>query len=49
MVIRMLKELRENVNIKNIKTIRKNQSKMKDILTEMKNKLQGINSREDKA
>ena len=39
----MLKELSENLN--NIKRI---QSEMKDTVTEMKNNLQGINSRVDK-
>ena len=43
LVIKMLKELSENLN--NIKRI---QSEMKDTVTEMKNNLQGINSRVDK-
>ena len=38
----MLKELSENFN-----SIKKNQSEMKDALIEMKNNLQGINTRED--
>ena len=42
MVSRMLKELSENFN-----SIKKNQSEMKDALIEMKNNLQGINTRED--
>ena len=41
LVIRMLKELSENLNIKKI------QSEMKDTLTETKNNLQGNNSRVD--
>ena len=32
-----------------MKTIKKNQSEIKDTLTEMKNNLQGINSRIDEA
>lgn len=32
-----------------METIKKNQSEMKDILTEMKNNLQGINNRVEKA
>ena len=42
MVIRMLKELSENFNSmkKDIETIKKNQSEMKDTLTNMKNNLQ---------
>ena len=40
LVIRMLNELSENLS-----SIKKGQSEMKDILTEMKNNLQGINSR----
>ena len=43
LVIRMLKELSENLNIKNI------QSEMKDTLTEIKNNLQENNSRVDEA
>ena len=44
LVIRMLNELSENLS-----SIKKGQSEMKDILTEMKNNLQGINSRVDEA
>ena len=44
LVIRMLKELSENLN-----SIKKIQSEMKDTLIEIKNNLQGINSRVDKA
>ena len=40
LVIRMLKELSEDINIKKI------QSEMKDTLIEIKNNLQGNNSRE---
>ena len=41
LVIRMAKELRENFNsiTKGRETIKKNQSEMKNILTEIKNKL----------
>ena len=39
LVIRILNELNENCN-----NIKKDQSETKDILTEMKNNLQGINS-----
>ena len=42
MVIRMLKELRENLN-----SIKKIQSEKKDTVIEIKNTLQGINSRVD--
>ena len=51
MVIKMLKEHSENFNNmeKDIETIKRNQSEMKDTLTEMKNKLQRINSRIDEA
>ena len=42
LVIRMLKEFSENLN-----SIKKDQSEMKDTLTEMKNNLRGINSRVD--
>ena len=44
LVIRMLKELREDLN-----SIKKIQSEMKDILIEIKNNLQGNNSRVDEA
>ena len=44
LVIRMLKELSEDIN--NIKKI---QSETKDVLIEIKNNLQGNNSREDEA
>ena len=44
LVIRMLKELSEELN-----SIKKLQSEMKDLLTEIKNNLQGNNSRVDKA
>ena len=40
----MLKELNGNFN-----SIKKTQAEMKDILTEIKNNLQGINSRVDEA
>ena len=43
-VIRMLKELHEDLN-----SIKKIQSEMKDTLTEIKNNLQGNNSRVDEA
>ena len=43
-VIRMLKELGEDLN-----SIKKIQSEMKDTLIEMKNNLQGNNSRVDEA
>ena len=39
LLIRKLKELSEDLN-----SVKKNQSEMKEILTEMKNDLQGINS-----
>ena len=42
LVIRMLKELRENLN-----SIKKIQSEKKDTVIEIKNTLQGINSRVD--
>ena len=42
LVIRMLKELSEELN-----SIKKLQSEMKDLLTEIKNNLQGNNSRLD--
>ena len=42
MVIRVLKELSEDLN-----SIKKIQSEMKDILIEVKNSLQGNNSRTD--
>ena len=42
--LRMLTELSEDLN-----SIKKTQAEMKDILTEIKNNLQGINSRVDKA
>ena len=42
LVIRMLKELSENLN-----SIKKIQSEMKDTLTEIQNNLQGNNSRVD--
>ena len=42
LVIRMLKELNEDLS-----SIKKTQSKMKDTLIEMKNNLQGNNSRVD--
>ena len=42
--IRMLKELSEDLS-----SIKKTQSEMKDSLTEIKNKLQGNNSRVDEA
>ena len=44
LVIRMLSELSENFN-----SIKKIQSEMKDTLIEIKNNLQGINSRVDEA
>ena len=44
LVIRMLKELSEDLN-----SIKKIQSEMKDTLTEIKNNLQGNNSRVDEA
>ena len=44
LVMRMLKELREDLN-----SIKKIQSEMKDMLTEIKNNFQGNNSRVDKA
>ena len=44
LVIRMLKELSEDLN-----SIKKSQSERKDTLMEIKNNLQGINSRVDKA
>ena len=44
LVTRMLKELSEDLN-----SIKKIQSEMKDILIEIKNNLQGINSRVDEA
>ena len=44
LVIRMLKELSEDLN-----SIKKSQSEMKDILMEIKNNLQGNNSRVDEA
>ena len=44
LVIRMLKELSEDID-----NIQKFQSKMKDTLIEIKNNLQGINSRMDEA
>ena len=44
LVIRMLKELSEDLN-----TIKKIQSEMKDTLIEIKNNLQGNNSRLDEA
>ena len=46
MVIKLLKEPSDNFNsvIKDMKTIKTNQSEMKDTMTEMKNNLQGINS-----
>ena len=44
LVIRMLKELSEDLN-----SIKKFQSEMKDTLVEMKNNLQGNNSRMDEA
>ena len=44
LVIRMLKELSENLN-----SIKKIQSETKDTLIEIKNNLQGNNSRVDKA
>ena len=44
LVIRMLKELIGHFN-----SIKKTQAEMKDILTEIKNNLQGINSRVDEA
>ena len=40
----MLKELSEDLN-----SIKKTQAEMKDILMEIKNNLQGINSRTDEA
>ena len=51
MVIRMLKGLSENLNStkKDRETIKKNQSERKGTVTEMKNKLLGINSRVDEA
>ena len=44
MVIRMFNELSENLN-----NMKKKQSEMKDSLTEIKNNLQGNNSRLDEA
>ena len=44
LVIRMLKELSEDLN-----SIKKSQSEMKDTLMEIKNNLQGNNSRVDEA
>ena len=44
LVIRMLKELSEDLN-----SIKRTQSEMKDTLTEIKNNLQGNNSRVDEA
>ena len=44
LVIRMLKELSEDLN-----SLKKIQSEMKDALIEIKNNLQGINSRVDEA
>ena len=44
LVVRMFKELSENFN-----SIKKIQSEMKDTLTEIKNNLQGNNSRVDEA
>ena len=44
LVIRMLKELSEN-----LKSITKIQAEMKYVLVEIKNNLQGINSRVDEA
>ena len=44
LVIRMLKELSEDLN-----SIKKIQSELKDTLTEIKNNLQGNNSRVDEA
>ena len=44
LVIRMLKELSEDLNM-----IKKIQSEMKDTLIEIKNNLQGNNSRRDEA
>ena len=44
LVIRMLKEISVCFN-----SIKKTQAEMKDILTEIKNNFQVINSREDKA
>ena len=41
LVIRMLNELSENFN-----SMKKSQSEMKDILIEIKNNLQGMNSRD---
>ena len=51
LAIRMLSELSENFNSikKGRETIKKNQSEMKDILTEKKNNSQEINSTIDKA
>ena len=46
-IIRIFDELSENLN--SMETIKKNQSEMKDALTEMENNLQGMNSRVDKA
>ena len=50
MVIKMLRELRENCNriIKNLETMKKNQRERKDTLSEMKNS-QEINTRADEA
>ena len=47
----MLNELNEKFNSKkkDMKTVTKNQPEMKNTLTEMKNKLQGINSGIDEA
>ena len=49
LVIRMLDELSENVNSikKDMETMEKNLSEINDILAEMKNNLQGINSRDE--
>ena len=48
-LIRKLSEVSENLNIKkDVEIVKKNQSEMKDALTEMNN-LQGINNRVDKA
>ena len=44
LVIRLLKELSEDLN-----SIKQTQTEMKDILMEIKNNLQGINSRTDEA
>ena len=49
MIIRMLKELSENYSSRKtgIETIKKNQQKMKNTISEMKNTPEGINSRLD--